>query len=273
LPPGDRPSVAAWTPRGDDGGAAEALRSDIVDVAAGSVVDAIDGAELVILAGPATAILGQLTFLAGAVSSGATVTDVASTKGAIIREADGLGLRFVGGHPMAGREASGFTASTADLFQDRPWVVVPGSAADVADIGRVEWLVAACGARSVRMSADEHDAVVAGISHLPLVLSAALVEVVAGTGSRERGADWPRAASLAAGGWASMTRLARGDPAMGAGILTTNAPAVTDRLRALRETIDAWLAELERGGGPDEARLQERLARARDRLGPDDPTG
>ena len=84
---------------------------------------------------------------------------------------------------------------------------------------------------------------------------------------RARTADWPVAASLAAGGWESATRVARGDPAMGAAIAVTNAPALAERLRDLSSVLDAWRAELERPGGPDEAAIAARLAAARAELG------
>ena len=110
-------------------------------------------------------------------------------------EALGSKLRFVGGHPMAGREASGFDAATADLFVDRPWVVVPGAHSRPADVERVEWLARAVGARPLRMDAEAHDAAVAGISHLPLVLAAALVEAVtAAPGLGRHAGPWPHRA-------------------------------------------------------------------------------
>jgi len=141
--------------------------------------------------------------------------------------------------------------------------VVPGAAATAGDIRRVTELATACSARVVRLDdAAQHDRAVAAISHLPLVVAAALVEAVAGTPDVER-ADWPLAASLAAGGWASATRVARGDPAMGAAIATTNAPALASRIRDLQGVLDGWLAELELDGGPDEAALSDRLAAAR----------
>jgi prephenate dehydrogenase len=190
------------------------------------------------------------------------VTDVASTKGAIIAAAAERSLRFVGGHPMAGRETSGYQAAAADLFTGRPWVVVPTDPDDVAAIVAVETLAVAAGARPVRMDAGEHDNAVAAISHLPLVVAAALVESVAGSDE-----EWAAARELAASGWRDTTRLARSDVAMGAGIAATNAPAIAARLRRFRTVIDGWLADLERPGGPDEATLADRLAAARDRLG------
>jgi prephenate dehydrogenase len=167
---------------------------------------------------------------------------------------------------MAGRETSGWAASSADLFVGRPWVIVPGDPADGAARERVESLARACGGVPLTMTAAEHDAAVAAISHLPLVLAAALVEAVAGTGVGDVRPDWPAAAALAASGWQGATRLARGDVEMGAGIVATNAPAIAARLRDLRVVLDGWLAELEQTENPDHAAIAARLAAARRRL-------
>jgi prephenate dehydrogenase len=112
------------------------------------------------------------------------------------------------------------------------------------------------------MDAGTHDRAVAGISHLPLLLSAALAEAVAGEGA----AGWAVASRLSASGWRDMTRLARGDPSMGAGIAATNAPALAGRLRDLRAVLDRWQAELDAPGGPDPAAIEDRLRAARSRL-------
>lgn len=257
--------VSAWTPSGN--GPAAAARDGVIDLAATGPKEAIAGADLIVLAGPPPVCLAQLDDLAGAwrgaLAPGAVITDVASTKTAIVLRATALGLRFVGGHPLAGRETSGYAASSADLFVDRPWVIVPS--ADDAALERVAALATATGARPRRMTAAVHDEAVAAISHLPLVVAAALVEAVAGGRSAER-EDWPSAAELASSGWRDMTRLARGDVAMGAGIVSTNSPAIASRIRDLIGVLEAWLAELERPGGPDDREVAERLRAARDRL-------
>ncbi len=259
--------IAAWSPSGD--GPARARSEGIVDAVGDTPADTIRAADVVVLAGPplaCLAMIGELAGpLAGALGPDAVITDVASTKGLIGARADALGLLFVGGHPMAGREAAGYAASTANLFDGRPWVLVPGARAERDDVARVEAIVRDCRARPILLSAADHDRAVAGISHLPLVLAAALVEAVAG-GDDGAPSDWPVARDLAASGWQGMTRLARGDVTMGAGILATNAPAVADRLRDLRGVIDDWLTELDRPGGPDDRALAERLAAARRRL-------
>lgn len=268
LPDGDRPTLVAWSPSGD--GPRAALAEGVIDATAAGPGEAVEGASLVILAGPPTPCIAMVGSLGGelrdALSPEATVTDVASTKVAIVAAADSADLPFVGGHPMAGRESSGFAAASSDLFDGRPWVVVAGAAARPADLERVEWLALACGARPLRMTAVDHDAAVAAISHLPLVVSAALVETVVGLGDHPDFPDWSAAESLASTGWASMTRLARGDPVMGAGILATNGALVAMRLHDLQSEIDGWIAALERTSGPDETALAERLAAARRRL-------
>lgn len=261
-------SLVAWSPTGR--GPRRAAEDGVIDRAVASPRAALAGADLVVLAGPATACLGALDELAGpwreALAPGAVITDVASTKGALVARADALGLRFVGGHPMAGLDSSGYQAARADLFVDRPWVLVPGAVADAADAERVGTLVKACRARAVPLDAETHDRSVAGVSHLPLLLAAALVEAVAGSAGSPQ--DWPVSRELAATGWRDMTRLARGDPEMGAAIAATNAAPLADRLRDLQAVLREWQAELERPGGPDEAAIVERLRAARARLDP-----
>ena len=172
------------------------------------------------------------------------------------------GLRWVGGHPMSGREQAGYAAADADLFVDRPWVVLPGPSAMPADVALVERLAADCGARTVRLEPDAHDAAVALISQLPLVVASALVEAAAGA------PDWPLARTLAAQGWRDTTRLARGDAALGAGMLALNAAHVADALRRHRSVLDSWQARLDALGGAETrgpADVDRLLARARAR--------
>lgn len=234
-----------------------ALQEGAVDAVATDLADGLAGAELIVLAADATANLALLDEVAAVLgrASSVTVTDVSSTKSAIgARARLHPGLNFVGGHPMSGRERTGYAAAEAALFAERPWVVVPGDGAGAADLARVEALVRACGARPVHLTAEQHDAAVAAISHLPLIAAAALVEAVTAAD------EWPRARALAAQGWRDMSRLARGDPAMGAALLATNRAAVAAQLRRYRAELDRWLADLD---GADEQALAERLRSAR----------
>jgi prephenate dehydrogenase len=258
--------IAAWSPTGD--GPRSALREGVIDEAAPTPEAALEGADLVLLAGPAPVCLAQLDDLAGpwrsALTEDAVITDVASTKSAIVLRATALGLRFVGGHPMAGRETSGYGASSEDLFVGRPWVVVPST--DDEATRRVEQLATATGAVPTRMSAAAHDEAVAAVSHLPLIVAAALVEAVAGRSGEPETSDRSAIATLASSGWRDMTRLARGDVTMGSGIVTTNASAIAPRIRAMIEVLETWHTSLERRGGPDPEEIASRLRSARERL-------
>jgi prephenate dehydrogenase len=263
--------LVAWSPSGT--GPMQAVGEGVLDASVASVQAGLEGADLVVVAAPPIPSLDLLRQLAGPLRSkvrpDTTITDVVSTKARLLAVADAAALPFVGGHPMAGRETPGYASGDADLFVDRPWVVVAGRAARPADVERVEWLARAAGANPIRMSADEHDRAVAAISHLPLVLSAALVEAVAGEGTGLARSDWPTARALASSGWRDMTRLARGDVDMGAGIAATNAAPLAARLRDVRAVLDAWIADLDAavgGASLDATAIAARLRDARDRL-------
>jgi len=253
--------VSAWTP--DGRGPRAAVAAGTIRAAAASIGEAVDGAELVILAAPPLACMELVGALAGPgrLAAGALVTDVASTKTAIVERAGKLGVRFVGGHPMAGTHRTGFDAADAGLFVGRPWVITSPLTADGADV--VVRLARACGANPIAMTPAEHDAAVAAISHLPLVVAAAIVEAVVGEGPGPVRDDWPAARALAATGWASATRLARGDVSMATGIAATNGAAIANRLRDLEAVIAGWRRELEAGDG---AAIEARFAAARARL-------
>jgi prephenate dehydrogenase len=260
-------TLAAWTPSGD--GPRRALAAGLLDDAPADPADAVRGAGLVILAAPPLACvalvhrLGARGDLHAALAAGATVTDVASTKRAIAEAAAEEGIPYAGGHPMAGREASGFDAADSGLFRERPWVITAG--VNGGDPAAVRAVALACGARPVELPPTVHDRLVASISHVPLLTSVLLVEAVAGTLAAPVD-DWPEARQLAATGWRGATRLAHGDPTMGAEILASNAEAVTAVLRGYRDRLDEWIALLSAPGGADAEVLRARLAEARSRL-------
>ncbi|MEA2009095.1 MAG: prephenate dehydrogenase/arogenate dehydrogenase family protein [Actinomycetota bacterium] len=193
--------------------------------------------DLLILAAPPSAVRSTLSEL----ETAALVIDVASVKAPIL-EAVRTG-RFVGTHPMAGREVTGPDASRPGLFRGATWVVVPDGAEE-SDVLAVETLVAGLGARPVRMTASDHDAAVARISHLPQIVAAALLG---------EAHEVPGAMDLAAGSFRDLTRVAASDPDIWMDILTVNRREVMDAVEGLRarlaalatsdEDLDATLVE------------------------------
>jgi prephenate dehydrogenase len=258
-------TLVAWTPGG--GGPRAALDAGVVDEAVTDPAAALAGASLVVLAAPPLAcevLVRRLgAELRGSLADGATVTDVASTKAGLTGAAGEAGIPYVGGHPMAGRETSGFGAADGSLFAGRPWVVTESVHGGDRDVVRA--LARACGARPVDLDAGRHDRLVAAISHVPLLVSVALAEGVTGAPGVPAD-DWAAASALAASGWRDTTRLARGDPTMGAEIAAANGAAIAAGLRRHRDALDAWIALLEAPGGPDPDQLRERLAATRARL-------
>ncbi|OLB77236.1 MAG: prephenate dehydrogenase [Actinobacteria bacterium 13_2_20CM_2_71_6] len=189
----------------------------------GTVRDAVAGAELVALAVPLPVVGTVLDELAGIGYAG-LLTDVTSVKGPVRDLVDERARKFgrlagyVGGHPMAGRETSGFAAADPALFRDCAWVVClePGDT-DLADWLTLAGLITGLGARVVPTTADEHDRAVAAVSHVPHLLASALAEVAA--------AD-PLALTLGAGSFRDGTRVAASPPALTAAMCGGNAAAV-----------------------------------------------
>jgi prephenate dehydrogenase len=217
-----------------------------VDEEVGSLEEALAGTGLVILAVPAGAAQRLLADMGPYLAEGAIVTDVTSTKSAVMAWAGEFlpeGVHFVGGHPIAGKERSGPDAADPALFEGATWAITPSPTASEQAVGVVLGLVESLGATPVYIDAMEHDQYLAAVSHLPLVLSVALFRMV-----RDSTA-WEDLALLAGPGFRDMTRLASGDPEMGRDIIGTNRDAIVHWLHRLRtelETIEHAVAS-----GPD----------------------
>lgn len=222
--------VRGWDP--DSEAAAGALRCGALDRLAGDVEAAINGADLVVLAGPPLAIEEQLVNL----RTEALVTDVAGVKAPMVEAGRHL-VRYVGGHPMAGRESSGPGGASGSLFRGATWVITTDGAAE-PDLDEIESLITGLGAVPVRMGAADHDAAVAAVSHLPQVVASALVNRVA---------RHPSALDLAAGGFRDLTRIALSDPRWWSDVLVENRAALADLLRQLGSDLAAWADLLEAG--------------------------
>jgi prephenate dehydrogenase len=173
----------------------------------------------------------------------AVVTDVASTKGAVVRAvgkaAPGDLARYVPGHPMGGSERSGPEHASAHVVDGIVWVLTPGPETGERSVGLVEAFARALGARPFRLEPDRHDRLVAVVSHLPQIASTSLMGLAAG-----EEADEADLLLLAAGGFRDLTRLAASEPRLWSEILVSNRDqiaaaidAYVERLRGLRAQV------------------------------------
>jgi prephenate dehydrogenase len=205
------------------------------------------GADLVVLALPVLAVPGAARQLAPHLAPGTVVTDVGSTKAALCRRVEAVlpgGVPFVGGHPIAGTEESGFTASFAGLYRGARCLLTPGPSSTPAAVAAVRALWESVGMRVEEMDPAAHDRILAVISHLPHVVAYALVNAAA---AAER--DAPGLLSYTGGGFRDFTRIAASHPAMWRDICLDNRAellaaidlflAEAARLRALIEAADA----------------------------------
>lgn len=200
---------------------------------------AVASADLVVVAVPVPQLPALLPGLAVAMRAEAVLTDVASVKRPVHELVSRVAprIRFVGGHPMAGTERSGFGASDRDLFAGAPWVLcLDGAEADPRPWLAVAEVVTRIGARVVPTTAAEHDDAVARISHLPHVLAAVLAEIGAAGG--------PLALRLAAGSFRDGTRVAATRPELSAAMCVANADALTPVVTEALGRLAAFQDEL-----------------------------
>ncbi len=223
-----------------DEASAESARRDGVHVVAtlDAGLDAVDARSLIVVAVPVPVVASVFDALA-ARSISALVTDVASVKAPIVTAARRAGLRFVGGHPMAGSEHSGYDASSASLFSGARWALALDDTHALSDVVALSKWIIGLGAGVVPVEADDHDRAVALVSHLPHVFAAQLAA------SAESGGEIT--IGLAAGSFRDGTRVARSSPAFWTGILDANAEAVAPLLRRTAAELTAMAAALDAG--------------------------
>lgn len=227
-----------------------------IDREARSLEEAVREAHIIVLATPVKTIemlFGQLSTL---LPAGVVVTDTASTKAEVLQWSQRLpsGVDFIGGHPMAGREQSGGQAADPDLFKDAIYCLTPSISARQAAIDAVVGMVERAGAKPYYIDPVEHDAYVGGISHLPFLLSTALVEVTSSS------AGWREMAPLAATGFRDISRLASGDVTMHRDICLTNRAAL---IRWINDTVNHLLDVRGALEDADAERLQQLFEHAR----------
>jgi len=227
-----------------------ALSSGAVDKIESSLKETVKGADLTIIATPVLTTKDIFQQIAADLPSDSIVTDTASTKLQIMHWAEELlpsRINFIGGHPMAGKETSGIKAAKADIFNNCTYCLTPASQAKPTAIETMTDMIKKLGATPLTISAQEHDNLVAGISHLPMLLSAALISVT------NKNPSWEQMSQLAASGYRDLTRLASGNPNVNAHICLTNQAAIiswidefSKELQRLREIVADGGNEIEK---------------------------
>jgi prephenate dehydrogenase len=214
----------------------------------------VRGADVVLLAAPVRQNCAILDVLGELLDAPALVTDAGSTKRETIARSAALPphVSFVGGHPLAGAARGGLSLARADLFAGRPWLVTPGPATrSEDDVRRVEQFAAALGAHPRRISAEEHDRLLAFLSHLPQLTASALMRTIGAAAGSHIG--------LAGPGLVDTTRLASSPVDIWQDICLTNA----DDIRPAIDALIATLREL-RDGLDDPGILGETFESARE---------
>ena len=231
-----------------------AVDDGTLDAATTDLDAGVRQADFVLLSAPVLAIEGLLERVWRAAADGAVITDVGSTKGNVVRAAERLAasrpLAFVGSHPLAGSEQSGYRVARVDLFRGATVVVTPTDRTELRAVKAATEFWEALGARVSTLDPETHDRSVAAISHLPHLIACALVDGAARVA--------PAALELAARGFKDTTRIAAGDPDMWTEIFLANRTA-------LSASVDAFgkaLADLQRAiAAGDAATLRAVLAR------------
>jgi prephenate dehydrogenase len=218
----------------DPDGEAAALAHDrgALDQAVSGVAEAVEGAQLAVVAVPVAALPAQVAAVVGASGEECTVTDVGSTKGTVCRTA-AAATRFVGGHPVTGSEARGPGAASAELFEGATWFLTPLAATDPQRYRVVHGFVSALGALPVAIDPAAHDRLVALTSHLPHALANVLLNQAGA--ARVEGHD-PLAA--VGGSLRDLTRVAGANPRIWIDIFLDNAEALASALAEHRRRVE-----------------------------------
>ena len=216
--------------------------------------NAIRGADVVVFATPIQAMREMMESAANDFEEGCVVTDVGSSKKVVLQWAEEVlpkHVSFVGGHPMAGKELSGPQNADGTMFKGKAYCIVPSVNAERAAVSSVTTIAEAIGAKPFFIGVDEHDSFVAAVSHLPFMMSVALM------GTASKSANWDDIAQLASSGFSDLSRLASGDPVMHRDICVTNPEPIVAWMDSYIRELYELRNMLAKEGGPDPDAVHE----------------
>ncbi len=235
----------------------EALQRGFIDKGTCKLANGVKGADVVVLATPVRVIIELIHELSPLLPSGCLLMDMGSTKREVIKAMGALPphIQPLGGHPMCGKETSGLAAAEANLYEGAIFVLTPLPRTSQEALDLAKELVKAVGARPLVVEAERHDRLVAAISHLPYLLSLALVMT-----AEEVAAEDDLVWKLAASGFRDTSRLAASGVTMMLDVLVTNREAVEEMLARFRGQMDRLEKALKLG---EEKRLRRLIESAR----------
>lgn len=218
-----------------------ALREGVIQQAAGEIDSSFAGCEIIFICVPVDKISEIVQKLAQIADKDTILTDVGSTKSDVIQAVKQIPLNcpFIGGHPMAGSEATGYRAARANLFENAYYILTPGQGTPGWAVDRLSGFIQAFGALPVVLEPARHDFATAAISHVPHVLAAVLVNVIRRLDGEDRIMH-----TLAAGGFKDITRIASSSPEIWESICHTNRENIADILGKLVDGINEFKAVL-----------------------------
>ena len=218
-----------------------AQKSGVITDYTTDVKDAVNGANMVVIATPVGSFESILKSIQPHVDASMVITDVGSTKTSVIKVAESvfgsLPSHFVPAHPIAGKEKSGFEASDGDLFVGRKVIITPTESSSAEAVEAVKSVWQATGASVDMMSAASHDELLAMTSHLPHMLAFSIMNYLI--------SQHPSASLYAAGGFRDFSRIASGDPIMWRDICLNNNEAIVKHIKGYRDTLDNLIDVIE----------------------------
>jgi prephenate dehydrogenase len=224
------------------GTTSQAEKRGAIDKAEHNIHRAVEGAGLVIIATPVLAVREVMEQIAPDLGEGAVVTDTASTKVHVMRWARDIlpeYVSFIGGHPMAGKETEGIEHADVGLFQGKAYCICPTVHAPESAVKSVLGMIQIIGGEPIFIDPDEHDVYAGAVSHLPLMVSTAMFQLL------RRSPSWPDMSVMASTGFRDMTRLASGDPRMSHDIWVTNRDAMIHWLERMAGELQKLRSLLE----------------------------
>lgn len=243
----DSPKIAGVARHSDT--IQKALEVGAINEGFTSPVEAVRDADLVFVATPISAIVATIREIIPYLKPGVIITDVGSIKSKIVKSVEAFipkELEFIGGHPMAGSEQQGVSFASATLFKNSYYLMTPTKQTNTEAFKKLHSLLTSIGAQVLAVDPEKHDKIVSTISHLPHILSAALVNLAS-----QQTTESKNLLLIAAGGFRDMTRIAASDPDMWRDICVENSAAILETLEEFKKNLAIFQEDIAKANGKE----------------------